>query len=299
MNFAVIGCGGFVAPRHLNAIRDTHNSLVAAVDPHDSVGILDRYSMKCHYFGEIERFSRHLRKVSRGPADNRIDWVSICSPNYLHDSHIDLAVHGGANVICEKPLVISPWNLDALELLEQETGRKIYTVLQLRLHPALMKLKESLGHETHQVSLMYLTSRGPWYEYSWKGDPQKSGGIPMNIGIHLFDLLIWLFGGVQKSTVDFHNNIKASGSLVLQRAAVEWWLSIDPADLRDKNLTTYRALVVDGKTIEFSDGFTDLHTAVYQETLKGRGFGIQETRKSVELAYNIGVTFPNGEWTLC
>lgn len=292
-NFAVIGVGGYIAPRHLRAIRDTGNQLVAAVDPKDSVGVLDQYSFDVKFFTEIERFDRHLDKLRRGPEAGRIHYVSICSPNYLHDSHCRLALRSGADVICEKPLVINPWNFDALEELEVETKRRIHTVLQLRVHPELIKLKQTLQEQggQHDVELTYITSRGPWYQVSWKGHEDKSGGVATNIGVHFFDLLLWLFGSVNGIKVYHSDESRMSGFIELEHARVRWYLSVDKDDLpvsaKAGGKTTYRSITVDGKEIEFSEGFTDLHTRVYEETLAGRGFGIQDARPSIELTYAI------------
>jgi UDP-N-acetyl-2-amino-2-deoxyglucuronate dehydrogenase len=292
-NFAVIGVGGYVAPRHLRAIHDTGNRLIAAVDPKDSVGILDQYSYEVKFFTEIERFDRHLEKLRRGPEENRVHYVSVCSPNYLHDAHCRLALRIGADVICEKPLVINPWNFDALEELEVETGRRIHTVLQLRLHPELIKLKQSLQEQggQHDVTLTYITSRGPWYHVSWKGQQDKSGGVATNIGVHFFDLLLWLFGSVGNIRVYHSDQNCMSGFIELEHARVRWFLSVDPQDLpfpaKMGGKTTYRSITVDGKEVEFSEGFTDLHTRVYEETLAGLGFGIAQARPSIELTYAI------------
>ena len=294
-NFAVIGVAGYIAPRHLAAIQETGHRLVAAVDPNDSVGILDRYSYEVRYFREIERFDRHLDKLRRGPGADRIDWVSICSPNYLHDAHIRLALRNGADVICEKPIVINPWNLDALQQLEIETGRRVYTVLQLRVHPQLIALRErlraQLGGRRAQVSLVYVTSRGPWYHVSWKGSEEKSGGIGTNIGVHFFDLLIWLFGKPGRSTLSDREPSRMSGQIELERADVTWFLSTDRADLppavQEKRKPTYRLITIDGEPVEFSEGFTDLHTEVYRQTLQGQGFGIDDARASIELVSSI------------
>jgi UDP-N-acetyl-2-amino-2-deoxyglucuronate dehydrogenase len=292
-NFAVIGVGGYVAPRHLRAIQDTGNRLVAAVDPKDSVGILDQYSFDVKFFTEIERFDRHLEKLRRGPEENRVQYVSVCSPNYLHDAHCRLALRVGADVICEKPLVINPWNFDALEELQTETNHKISTVLQLRVHPELIKLKHLLQEEggQHDVMLTYITSRGPWYHVSWKGQSDKSGGVATNIGVHFFDLLLWLFGPYANLKVYHSDNSRMSGFIELQHARVRWFLSVDPQDLplqvKASGKTTYRSITVDGEEIEFSEGFTDLHTRVYEETLAGRGFGIDQARPSIELTYAI------------
>jgi UDP-N-acetyl-2-amino-2-deoxyglucuronate dehydrogenase len=292
-NFAVIGAGGFVAPRHLAAIRDTGNRLVAATDPSDSVGILDRYSFDVRFFREIERFDRFLEKSRRGAEANRIDYISICSPNYLHDAHVRLALRAGADAICEKPLVINPWNLDALEELERETGRRVWTVLQLRVHPALVELKESLRDDAkkHDVELTYITARGGWYDLSWKGIEERSGGVATNIGIHFFDLLIWLFGSVQNVIVNERDARRMAGLLELERANVKWFLSVNASDLpfepKPGAKTTHRSITVDGKELEFTEGFNDLHTRVYERSLNGEGFGIADARPSIELVYRI------------
>lgn len=292
-NFAVIGVAGYIAPRHLKAIQDTGNNLVAAVDPHDAVGILDRYSFDVKYFREIERFDRHLDKLRRGPAGQRVDYVSICSPNYLHDSHVRLALRNGAYALCEKPLVINPWNLDALEEIENESGRRVFTVLQLRVHPALLALKERLASTggSHRVVLTYITSRGPWYHFSWKGTEDRSGGLATNIGIHFFDLLMWLFGPARTSEVHVRTPLHMSGFLELECAEVQWFLSVDPCDLRSQPVpggkTTHRSITVDGKEVEFTEGFTDLHTRVYDRTLAGEGFGIADARPSIQLVHTI------------
>lgn len=295
-NFAVVGVAGFVAPRHLQAIRDTGNRLVAAMDPHDAVGILDRYSLDVRFFTEFERFDRHLEKLRRGPAGQRVDYVSICSPNYLHDAHIRQALRVGADVICEKPLVINPWNLDALEELALESGRRVNTVLQLRLHPSLVALKQRLQEATppgtrHDVCLTYVTTRGRWYDVSWKGALDRSGGIATNIGIHFFDLLLWLFGSVQDLRVHHSEPTRLAGLLEVERATVRWFLSTSPADLPfapdPGGRTTHRSITVDGEEVEFSDGFATLHTRTYEEVLAGRGFGIADARPSIELTYRI------------
>lgn len=293
-NFAIIGVGGYIAPRHLKAIRDTGNKLVAATDPKDSVGILDQFGYDVSFFTEIERFDRHLEKLRRGSEENRVHYISVCSPNYLHDAHCRLAMRLGADVICEKPLVINPWNLDSLEEIEQETGCKVNTILQLRVHPELLKLKENLQAEKnklHDVVLTYITSRGIWYHVSWKGQQEKSGGVSTNIGVHFFDLLLWLFGQAGEVKV-YHADSKCmSGYIELENACVRWFLSVDVNDLpdasRQNGKTTYRSITVDGQEIEFSEGFTDLHTRVYEETLLERGFGIKDARPSIELTHRI------------
>jgi UDP-N-acetyl-2-amino-2-deoxyglucuronate dehydrogenase len=290
-NFAVTGVAGYVAPRHLDAITATGHRLVAAVDPHDAVGILDRYSFDVRFFTEIERFDRHLEKLRRGPAEQRVHCVSVCSPNYLHDAHIRLALRVGADVICEKPLVINPWNLDALEELEAETGRRVNTVLQLRLHPQLVALKGTLGASArYDVELTYVTARGGWYDVSWKGSAERSGGIVTNIGIHLFDLLLWLFGPMHECALHLYTPRRAAGVMELERARVRWFLSTDASDLpvrptgRATAAVTYRSITVDGEQIEFSEGFGHLHTRVYEEALAGRGFGIGDARPSITLS---------------
>ena len=306
-NFAIAGVGGFIAPRHLKAIQDTGNRLVAAADPHDAVGILDRFSFDVRFFTEFERFDRHLEKLRRGPEADRVHFLSICSPNYLHDSHIRLALRVGAEAICEKPLVINPWNLDALQELERETGGRVNTVLQLRVHPDLIALKQQLDvapSSIHNVTLTYVTGRGRWYDVSWKGQEERSGGVVTNIGIHFFDLLIWLFGGVERSTVLRRERDRAEGVLELQRAQVRWLLSTAIDDLPTKptagGKTTYRSIRVDGTEIEFSDGFVDLHTQVYQQVLAGSGFGIDDARPAIQLAHRIrtAAVQPRAESTL-
>lgn len=294
MNFALTGVAGYIAPRHLKAIADTGNTLVAAVDPHDAVGVLDRYSFDVRFFTEFERFDRHLEKLRRGPEAQRVHYVSICSPNYLHDAHIRLALRVGAHVICEKPLVISPWNLDALEELEAETGSRVNTVLQLRVHPDLMALREQLrsqGGTEHDVCLTYITARGRWYDVSWKGSDQRSGGLITNIGVHFFDLLQWLFGPVQESEVHLRQERRAAGFFRLERARVRWLLSAElsdvPEEAKAKGRSTFRSITVDGREVEFSEGFTDLHTRIYEETLAGRGFGIADSRPAIELTHRL------------
>jgi UDP-N-acetyl-2-amino-2-deoxyglucuronate dehydrogenase len=294
-NFAITGVAGYVAPRHLAAIKATGSRLVAAADPHDAVGVLDGHSFDVRYFREFERFDRHLEKLRRGPEEGRVHFMSICSPNYLHDAHIRLALRIGAQAICEKPLVINPWNLDALEEIERETGGRVNTVLQLRLHPQLVALRERLAKERgevrHEVVLTYVTARGPWYDVSWKGSEERSGGVATNIGIHFFDLVLWLFGAAAESAVHQHEPHRMAGVLELERARVRWFLSTDSADLpfapEPGARTTHRSITVDGREVEFSEGFADLHTRVYEETLAGRGFGIADARPSIELASRI------------
>ena len=294
-NFAMTGVAGFVAPRHLEAIRAMGCRLIAAADPHDAVGILDRYSFDVRFFTEIERFDRHLEKLRRGPEDQRVHYVSICSPNYLHDAHIRLALRIGADAICEKPIVINPWNLDALQDLERETGRRVSTILQLRLHPALSALKKSIsqGDPAHRyrVNLTYTTSRGRWYQVSWKGMEERSGGLATNIGIHFFDMLIWLFGRPVGSRVHVRDEWRTEGELELDHADVSWFMSAHPADLPFEAVagqkTTFRSITIDGEEVEFSEGFADLHTRSYEEILAGHGFGIDDARPSIELAHQV------------
>ena len=294
LNFALVGAAGYIAPRHLQAIKDTGNRLIAACDPSDSVGVLDRYFDDVDFFTEFERFDRHAEKLRRLGDDRRIHYVSICSPNYLHDAHIRFSLRIGAHAICEKPLVLNPWNLEALQELERESGKRVYTVLQLRVHPAIVALRQRMQQEKnrkHEVDLAYITSRGNWYHFSWKGDVKKSGGIATNIGIHFFDMLIWIFGPVQSFNVQYADAKKSSGSLELENARVNWSLSVDrndlPPQVRAKNKSTFRSIAVDGREIEFSDGFTDLHTVLYREILAGRGFGIDDAFPSVRLAQEI------------
>ncbi|MFH1196554.1 MAG: Gfo/Idh/MocA family oxidoreductase [bacterium] len=295
INYAITGVAGYIAPRHLKAITDTGCNLVAAVDPHDSVGILDQYFPACAFFTETERFDRHLDKLRRTLPQDKIDFLSVCSPNHLHDSHVRLGLRLGADVICEKPIVLNPWNLEALRELEKEYGKRVYTVLQLRVHPALVKLKQELAAlkqtTKHKVSLTYVASRGPWYKFSWKGNISKSGGVATNIGVHFFDLLIWLFGKVKTSQVHLSFEDKIAGFIELENAEVDWFLSIDrndlPIDLINNNSSTYRSIKLDNNEIEFTGGFTNLHTKIYSEVLSGHGFGIDDSFPSIELVHNI------------
>lgn len=292
-NFAIIGAGGYVAPRHMKAIRDTGNLLIAALDKHDSVGVIDNYFPEADFFTEFERFDRHLEKQKR--IGNKTDYVSVCSPNYLHDAHIRFGLRLGADVICEKPIVLNPWNVEALMEMEKETGHKIYTILQLRLHPAIIALKEKVkaspAGKKFDIKLTYITSRGHWYHTSWKGDVEKSGGIATNIGVHFFDMLLWIFGDVLTNTVTEHTAKTASGKLNLEKASVEWMLSIDanslPRQAKDAGMRTYRTLTIDGESFEFSEGFTELHTKSYEEILKGNGFRISETLGVIKLVHQI------------
>jgi len=294
--FALIGAAGYIAPRHMKAIKETGNDLVAALDKCDSVGVIDSYFPNAHYFTEFERFDRHVDKRRRN--EEAIDYISICSPNYLHDSHIRFGLRSGADVICEKPLVLNPWNIDALEIIEKETGKKLNNILQLRLHPSIIALKQKVQAETkknpekvYDIDLTYLTSRGRWYFVSWKGDSSKSGGIASNIGVHFYDMLTWIFGPVKNNISHISREDSASGVLELKYANVRWFLSVNydfiPDEIKAKEQRTYRSITVDGKEIEFSGGFTDLHTQSYEEILKGRGFGLEEARSSIEIVHDI------------
>lgn len=288
-NFALTGLAGYIAPRHLQAIKDTGNKLIAAIDPHDSVGIIDSFFPEASFFTEVERFDRHLEKIRRENKGEKVDYISICSPNHLHDAHIRLALRVGADAICEKPLVLNPWNLDVLQELEEEYNQRVWTILQLRVHPSLMALKEKLSQQAsgqkRKVRLTYITSRGLWYHYSWKGQPEKSGGIGTNIGIHFFDLLMWLFGSPDFVELHIKEANRMGGFLELPGADVEWYLSLEEEDLPEnaKKQRTFRSITIDDDEIEFSGGFTNLHTRVYEETLRGNGFGIDDARPSIEL----------------
>jgi UDP-N-acetyl-2-amino-2-deoxyglucuronate dehydrogenase len=301
VQFGLIGAAGYIAPRHMKAIKETGNNIVAALDPFDSVGIIDNYFPNAAFFTEPERFDRHMDKL-RKSGDQSIDYVSICSPNYLHDSHIRMTLRNQAHAICEKPLVLNPWNVDALAQIEQETGKRIYNILQLRHHPAVMELKQKIASgpadKVYDIDLSYITSRGAWYFYSWKGDNQKSGGIGTNIGIHFFDMLTWIFGNIRENIVHISKPGKAAGYMLLEKARVRWYLSVDSKDLPDnitaKGGTTYRSLLLNGEEFEFSGGFTDLHTLSYQHILKGEGFGLETVRPSISIAYDIRNAVPVG-----
>jgi UDP-N-acetyl-2-amino-2-deoxyglucuronate dehydrogenase len=297
--FALIGAGGYIAPRHLKAIKDTGNTVIAALDKNDSVGIIDSYFPESSFFTEFERFDRHLEKMRRNE-DTHIDYVSICSPNYLHDAHVRFGLRVGANVICEKPLVLNPWNIDALQKIEDESVGGINTILQLRLHPSLIKLKESVDKSSNKifdVELTYITSRGKWYDVSWKGDIEKSGGVATNIGVHFFDMLTWIFGSVEENIVNIHDKRRAGGCLKLKRANVRWFLSLEEEDIpKHIDKRTYRSIRVDGSEIEFSDGFVDLHTLSYKQILSGNGNRLESVMPSIQIvsdirrATTIGVT---------
>lgn len=294
-NFALIGVAGFIAPKHLKAIKETGNTLVAAVDKHDAVGIMDNHFPDANFFTEIERFDRFLEKQRREPSGTPVDYVSICTPNYLHDSHCRLALRVGSHAICEKPLVISPWNLDQLRDLEQDYGKRVYSVLQLRLHPELIRLKKAIDDspngQRREICLTYVTRRGKWYHQSWKGDVERSGGVAMNIGVHFFDFLSWIYGRPNRSFLHLSQSSRMSGVLELEKARVRWFLSVDAQDLpeqvRAKGGHAFRSITVDGEEIDLSTGFTDLHTEVYKDILAGGGYGIEESQPAIELVYQI------------
>ena len=304
-NFALIGVGGYIAPRHMAAIKDTGNNLIAAVDKNDSVGIMDSYFPRAHFFTEFERFDRHVEKLRREKAGKEVHYVSICSPNYLHDAHIRFALRAQADAICEKPLVLNPWNIDALQEIEQETGRKVNTVLQLRLHPSIIALKKSVEDQLKanpdkkfDVDLTYLTSRGRWYQISWKGDEQKSGGVATNIGVHFFDMLAYVFGAVMKNICHIRNIDTVAGYLEFEHARVRWFLSVNaeylPTTVKEKGQTTYRSITVNGDEIEFSGGFTDLHTQSYMKILAGEGFGLADVHDCIRVVHEVRTAIPLG-----
>jgi len=279
----------------MKAIQETNNALIAALDISDSVGIIDSYFPEARFFTEFERFDRHLDKLRRKDPTESADFISICSPNYLHDAHVRFAFRSGADAICEKPLVLNPWNLDGLQEIEQATGRKAHNILQLRLHPSLVDIKNRISrsdqNHKHEVDLTYITSRGSWYLNSWKGDESKSGGIATNIGVHFFDMLHWLFGNVQRNEVHLYEARKASGYIEYENARVRWFLSIDSQDLPNTciktNQRTYRSITIDKEEVEFSGGFTDLHTLSYQQILSGNGFGCEDTRVAIQTVHDI------------
>ena len=301
-NFALIGASGYIAPRHLKAIKETGNNLVAALDPFDSVGIMDSYFPETNFFVEPERFDRHLDKLRRKNEGNQVNYVSICSPNYLHDSHIHMALRNEAHAICEKPIVLNPWNIDALQSIEKETGYDIYTILQLRLHPSIIALKKEIDEgpddKIYDVDLSYITSRGNWYQISWKGDAEKSGGVATNIGVHFFDMLSYVFGEVKDNIVHYSDKNKAAGYLEFKKARVRWFLSIDyndiPKEIQAAGQRTFRSITVNNKEIEFSGGFTDLHTTSYQNILDGNGFRLEEGRSSINTVFHIRNSVPIG-----
>lgn len=298
--FALIGAAGFIAPRHMRAIRDTGNRIVCALDRFDSVGILDSYFPDADFFTEFERFDRHFEKLRIRQAP--VEYVSICSPNYLHDAHIRFGLRNDAHVICEKPLVMNPWNIDSLAEIQAKTGRHVYNILQLRLHPSIVELRkvirESPSDRKYEVDLTYITSRGNWYYSSWKGDLSKSGGIATNIGVHFFDMLSWVFGKVQANIVHVHTHDRAAGYIELEKARVRWFLSINaqtlPPEWLSQGKRTYRALTINGDSIEFSEGFTELHTQSYQQIFEGSGFPLDEARTAIEVVHQIRRNPPVG-----
>jgi len=300
-NFGLVGVAGFVAARHLKAIKETNNKLLVALDKFDSVGLLDSYFPNTRFFVEYERFDRHLEKL-KYEKNLFLDYISICTPNYLHDSHVRHALRSGANAICEKPLVLNPWNIDKLVHIEKESGKRIWNILQLRLHPSIIALREKIKNspkdKTFDIDLTYLTSRGKWYFTSWKGDLSKSGGIATNIGVHFFDMLSWIFGEVKQNIVNIHEADRASGFLELEKARVRWFLSINsddlPTEIKNKGQRTYRSILIEDEELEFSDGFTNLHTQSYEQIISGNGFGIEETRPSIEIVHDIRSQTPIG-----
>ena len=300
-NFALIGAAGYIAPRHMKAIKDTGNNLIAALDKNDSVGIIDSYFPDADFFTEFERFDRHLSKL-RFEKNIATDYVSICTPNYLHDAHIRFALRQGADAICEKPLVLNPWNIDALAKIEKETGKKIYNILQLRVHPSIIALKEKVAKapkdKVFDIDLTYLTSRGHWYYTSWKGDLAKSGGVATNIGVHFFDMLSWIFGDLKQNIVHVSTHDRAAGYLEFSRARVRWFLSINyevlPEAIKAKGQRTYRSINIEGEELEFSGGFTDLHTESYKDILRGKGYGIEAPRQAIEIVHSIRNATPVG-----
>ena len=300
-NFALIGASGYIAPRHLEAIKDTGNNLIAALDRFDSVGIMDSYFPEADFFVETERFDRHLEKLKYDKGIN-LDYVSICTPNYLHDSHIRTALRRGLDAICEKPLVLNPWNLDALSKMEKESGQRVWNILQLRLHKSIIELKKKVDaapkDKVFDIDLTYLTSRGNWYYTSWKGDDTKSGGIATNIGVHFYDMLSWIFGEVKENIVHLHTHDRASGYLEFDRARVRWFLSINynvlPEEIKIKGQRTFRSIKIEGEELEFSEGFTGLHTEVYKGIIDGKGFGLEDSRKAIEIVHEIRNSNPIG-----
>jgi UDP-N-acetyl-2-amino-2-deoxyglucuronate dehydrogenase len=293
-NFALLGASGYIAPKHLKAIKETNNNLIAALDRFDSVGVMDSYFPNADFFVEFERFDRHIEKLKRNQ-DINLDYVSICTPNYLHDAHIRMALRSGADAICEKPIVLNPWNIDALAAIEKESQGKINTILQLRLHESIIQLKDKVALANkkgkYDIDLTYITSRGKWYDVSWKGDESKSGGIATNIGVHFYDMLSWIFGDVQENSVHLRDKNKAAGYLEFENARVRWFLSIDendlPKEIKEKNQRTFRSITIDNKALEFSAGFTELHTKSYKKILLNEGFGLEEVRKSIEIVHDI------------
>lgn len=300
--FTLIGAAGYIAPRHMKAIKDTGNTLIAAFDPNDSVGVIDSYFPDANFFTEFERFDRHIDKLRRSHEGHAVDYVSICSPNYLHDSHIRFALRNNADAICEKPIVLNHWNIDALQAIEKDTGKKVHTVLQLRLHPAIIALKKEVeaapAGTKFDVNLTYITSRGKWYFTSWKGDSKKSGGVATNIGVHFYDMLHFVFGKLVDNKLHYRDDYKAGGFLEYEKARVRWFLSVDandiPAEMLAAGRRTYRSLTMNEREIEFSDGFTDLHTRIYEDILSGGGFGLEANRVAIETVGSIRSQNPLG-----
>jgi len=300
-NFALIGAAGYIAPRHMKAIKETNNNLLAAFDKADSVGVIDSYFPQADFFVEFERFDRHIEKL-KYEKEMYLDYVSICSPNYLHDAHIRFALRSGADAICEKPLVLNPWNVEKLRKVEENTGKKVFNILQLRVHPSIIELREKIAsnksNKKHEVDLTYLTSRGNWYNTSWKGDHSKSGGIATNIGVHFYDMLSWIFGDVQENIVHIHENDRASGYLEFENARVKWFLSINakylPKEVKAQGQTTFRSITINGEELEFSGGFKDLHTMVYKDILAGKGYGLEAAQTAIEIVHSIRNAKPIG-----
>lgn len=299
-NFGIIGVGGYIAPRHLKAIKETGNNLIVALDKNDSVGIMDSYFPQCSFYTEYERFDRFVEKIKH--TEDKLDFVTVCTPNYLHDSHIRFGLRAGADVICEKPLVLNPWNIDALQKMEEQTGRKVYNILQLRLHPAIIEWKNMVDNgpkdKVYDVDLTYITSRGLWYYTSWKGDSSKSGGVATNIGVHFYDMLSWIFGNIQENIVHIYEHDRAAGLLRFEKARVRYFMSINadtlPKQALEQGKRTYRKMEMDGKEIEFSDGFTELHTESYKKILAGEGFGLDQAYQSIKIVHDIRNTRPIG-----
>ncbi|MEE1271564.1 MAG: Gfo/Idh/MocA family oxidoreductase [Bacteroidales bacterium] len=299
-NFGIIGVGGYIAPRHLKAIKETGNNLIVALDKNDSVGIMDSYFPQCSFYTEYERFDRFVEKIKH--TKDKLDFVTVCTPNYLHDSHIRFGLRAGADVICEKPLVLNPWNIDALQKMEEQTGRKVYNILQLRLHPAIIEWKNMVDNgpkdKVYDVDLTYITSRGLWYYTSWKGDSSKSGGVATNIGVHFYDMLSWIFGSIKENIVHIYEHDRAAGLLLFERARVRYFMSINadtlPKQAVEQGKRTYRKMEMDGKKIEFSDGFTELHTESYKKILAGEGFGLDQAYQSIKIVHDIRNTRPIG-----
>lgn len=300
--FGLIGAAGYIAPRHMKAIKDTGNKLVAAMDKNDSVGIIDSHFPEADFFTEFERFDRHIDKLRRDHNEQQLDYLSICTPNYLHDAHMRFGLRSGCDVICEKPLVLNPWNIDGIADIERDTGHKVNTVLQLRVHPSIVSLREKIHagkqDSKHEVDLSYITSRGHWYLQSWKGDMNKAGGIATNIGVHFFDMLYFIFGELQDNIVHYASETRSAGYLEYENARVRWFLSVDyndvPAEQKLAGKRTYRSITVDGEEIEFSGGFTDLHTRTYEQILAGNGYGLEANRTAITAVSTIRNAKPVG-----